>query len=181
MYFFNSLTRKYFWVGLVATVLAAGFTITSFWFTSIIENDAKRISIAGSERIRILKIEMLAMMAASHVSHSFSEATYLTEIGKFEENLMGFRDGNPTMNVKACKNKEITHRVSKLIDEWTAGVKPELLAAGENIRAGNPVAINKLHVTINSYCDEIDDLTTSIARRSGRQFLLHDKIRLTLL
>ncbi|MBF0488021.1 MAG: HAMP domain-containing protein [Nitrospirae bacterium] len=181
MYFFNSLTKKYFWVGLVATILTASFIITSFWFTSIIENDAKRISIAGSERIRILKIEMLTVMAASRGNHSFSEATYLAEIGEFEESLMGFKNGNPTMNLKACKNKDITHRVNKLIDEWTTVVKPELLAAGENIRAGNPVATNKLHVTINSYCDDIDGLTTSIVMRSDRQFLLHDKIRLTLL
>ncbi|WP_420264578.1 ATP-binding protein [Candidatus Magnetominusculus dajiuhuensis] len=181
MYFFNSLTKKYFWVGLVATILTASFIITSFWFTSIIENDAKRVSVAGSERIRLLKIEMLATMAASHLSHSFAETTYLTEIGKFEESLMGFKYGNPAISLKACKNKGITQRVSKLIDEWTASVKPELLAAGTNIRVGKPVAINKLHVTINSYCDDIDDLTTSIVKRSDRQFLLHDKIRLTLL
>lgn len=181
MYFFNSLKKKYYWVGLIAIVLTAAFIATSFWFTTITENDTLRINLAGSERTRLLKIEMLAVMAASHLSHSFSEDLYLTEIRKFEEILMGFKDGNKTLNLRACKSKEISHQVAKLVDEWTTLVRPELLDAGKNIQEGKPIAIDKLHVTISLFCDDIDDLATRVIMRSDKQFILHDRIRLILL
>ncbi|MEO5359102.1 MAG: ATP-binding protein [Nitrospirota bacterium] len=163
------------------TVLAAGFTATSFWFTSVIENDVLRINLAGVEKARLLKIEMLAVTAASQLNRSFTEDIYLTEIQKFEETIIGFRDGNKAMNTKPSANPEISSRVSRLVEQWTTSVKPMLLEVGKNIQAGSPISTDNLHSTICSYCDNIDDLTRHIIISSDKQFLLHDKVRFALL
>jgi nitrate/nitrite-specific signal transduction histidine kinase len=53
---FRSLTTKYIFLGLVILGLIISFTALSFWFTNHIKNDARRINLAG--RQRMLNFEM---------------------------------------------------------------------------------------------------------------------------
>ncbi|MCG6552225.1 MAG: ATP-binding protein [Candidatus Magnetominusculus sp. LBB02] len=177
MYFFNSLTKKYFWVGLVATVLTAAFTITSFWFTTGIKNDAVRINLAGSERMRLLKLENIALKESSGVN----EAVYLTEIKLFEEILKGLRDGDQMLNLRPIRHKQLSSQLNMLISQWTDRVKPTLINVEKDIEAGKPISIKDLNSTISSYLYEVNDFVSNIVSQSDEQLLLFDKIRLWLI
>ncbi|MBF0318565.1 MAG: HAMP domain-containing protein [Nitrospirae bacterium] len=184
MYYFNSLTKKYFCVGLIATIIIAAFMTASFWFTSKIENDIRRINLAGSERMHLQRIENLAVLAAVRHSHSalpFGEDLYISEINKFESILISLKEGNQSLYLAPMINKDLSLRLDKLIDKWTTRVKPELLGTGKNIQSGKPISIDKLHVIINDYADEIDGLVAGIVNRFERQFQVYDKVRLILL
>ncbi|MBF0517478.1 MAG: HAMP domain-containing protein [Nitrospirae bacterium] len=181
MYFFNSLTKKYVCVGLIATILTAGFTFASFWITSNIGNDAVRINLAGSERKRLVKLENIIIAASSNKNRSFEQALYLAEINTFEEILTGLKDGSQTLNLKPIRHKGLSLQLNKLIDKWTASVKPELVLTAKTIQAGGTIKVERLHTVINLYCDEIDAFVSSIVTKSEMQIQLFDRIRLWLI
>jgi len=47
----KSITTKYIFLGLIALGLIASFISLSFWFTNHIKDDARRINLAGKQRM----------------------------------------------------------------------------------------------------------------------------------
>jgi nitrate/nitrite-specific signal transduction histidine kinase len=61
--FKRSIITKYIVLGLIILTLIASFTILSFWFTNRIKGDARRINLAGRERMLSFQIAWLLSQA----------------------------------------------------------------------------------------------------------------------
>lgn len=118
----NSLLFKF-----VVIVLAAGLLELMLFMVweknvSTLKGDSIAISTIGSERMRLLKMALLA----EHYIQGDSNVKIMLddEMTVFEKVLYGLRDGNLRYNLKRMEEAEIVDAINKRIDAWHKTIKP---------------------------------------------------------
>lgn len=153
----NSLLFKF-----VVIVLAAGLLelmLFMVWESNVstLKGDAIAISTIGSERMRLLKMALLAehyMQGDSNVKIMLDD-----EITAFEKILYGLRDGNLRYNLKRIEEAEIIDAINKRIDTWHKTIKPVfqrtfIPATGKEFIK----TVTDYRKTIFAYLEDIDAL-----------------------
>lgn len=134
---FNLISNKKSLLFKVAAILfAAGLLELMLFFTwesvvSTLKGDAVAINMVGSERMRLLKIALLAehyaeVLEQDAVAKIRAKVVLNNEMAVFEDIIFGFRDGSPRYNLKKQDSPEIIANLNRNIDRWNKTVKPML-------------------------------------------------------
>ncbi len=92
---------------------------------STLKGDASAMNMVGSERMRLLKIALLAEHYAEGAEQDSGAKIMLhNEMDVFENILFGLRDGNPRYNLRKEDAPEIIAMLNQNIDKWNKTVKP---------------------------------------------------------
>lgn len=170
----------------VAVILfAAGLLELMLFFTwedtvASLKGDASAINMVGSERMRLLKIALLAEHYAEGVEQDSgtkvrAKVMLNNEMDVFENILFGLRDGNPRYNLKKEDAPEIIAILNQTIDKWNKTVKPMfqniLFAPTDKTFAK---ALENYRQEVFAYVNSINELVALFERHSEEKV---DKLR----
>ncbi len=127
----KSITTKYTFLGLIALGLIASFISLSFWFTNRIKGDAKRINLAGKQRMLSYEMSWLLIPPRSLKEPGEERAKPLNyleeEMTIFEEVLYAVRDGSKKYKLAPLTQRDFIvmpnrekalDEINSLIEEW---------------------------------------------------------------
>ena len=179
----NSLTAKYLFTGLLALGIIVSFTATSFYLTNRIDNDARRINLAGRERMLSFEMAWLLNRAARVEGRDRAELIeYLIsdELPLFEEILYALRDGSSRHGLEPLHQKEAFSSIDALIKDWLQEVKPMVLRAKEELEAGDAGALDEYNRLIHDYVEKIDAFVGLLVKIYERELGVYGRLRLAL-
>lgn len=182
---FRSLTAKYIFLGLIIIALITSFTVLSFIFTSHIDNDARRINIAGRERMLSFKIAWLLNKAVSETGEE--RITTLNALANetlplFEGGLYALRDGSEKYGIKPLSNKnDLLPQINILIKKWQQKVKPLLAGAIKNIEQGETASIKEYNVFVRGYVTEIDTFVGYLVEDYESELRVYGTLRIVVI
>lgn len=177
--FKRSIITKYIVLGLIILTLIASFTILSFWFTNRIKGDARRINLAGRERMLSFKMAWLINRAVNEKGEERREIfDHLREdMILFEDVLYALKDGSEKYELKPLPHKALINQNNNLINKWNSTVRPALIKVIE----GSPNAHREYNDIIYSYVNEIDNLVRHLDNAYTDEIRLYGRLRLTVL
>lgn len=177
--FKRSIITKYIVLGLIILTLIASFTILSFWFTNRIGGDARRINLAGRERMLSFKMAWLINRAVNEKGEERREIfDHLREdMILFEDVLYALKDGSEKYELKPLPHKALINQNNNLINKWNSTVRPALIKVIE----GSPNAHREYNDIIYSYVNEIDNLVRHLDNAYTDEIRLYGRLRLTVL
>jgi diguanylate cyclase (GGDEF)-like protein/PAS domain S-box-containing protein len=156
---FRSLTSKYILIGLIVLLIIAAFTYTSFWFTTRLRNDARRINYAGRERMLNFEMAYLlnrAMREAGEERVDNLNIIREEKIPLFEEVIYGIRDGSEGLGLEPLLYEDVVPEINSLIDGWKKNVKPLLMMAMDEVVKGKTASLEEYNALVHGYVDNID-------------------------
>lgn len=131
MFVFRSLTVKYVFISLILLLFFVLYSFAGFVFTHYMEGDARKINLAGRER-------MLTYDLASHL-HFITGNPVLPEkdrhirgaekaMDEYEEALYGLKDGSAKLDLEPLHTHDHATReqLYALIDHWQKNQRPVL-------------------------------------------------------
>jgi signal transduction histidine kinase/HAMP domain-containing protein len=177
----RSIVDKYIFLGFVILGLIGIFTGLSFWFTERIKGDARRINLAGRER-------MLSFEIASLLNRSINEPEEIrirridhirTHMALLEGVLYALRDGDERYGLGPLpyKNKDVTEHIDKLIKRWHSEIKPILMNAEKDL----PEVVRRYNAIIHDYVKDIDDFVDHLEKGYKNELTLYGNLRLAVL
>ncbi|MEK6690434.1 MAG: ATP-binding protein [Nitrospirota bacterium] len=177
--FKRSIITKYIVLGLIILTLIASFTILSFWFSNRIKGDARRINLAGRERMLSFKMAWLINRAVNEKGEERREIfDHLREdMILFEDVLYTLKDGNEKYELEPLPHRSLIGLNNNLIDKWNSEVKPTLIKATE----GSPDAYRKYNEIIHGYVNEIDNFVKNLDETYKKEIRLYENLRLAVL
>lgn len=177
--FIRSIITKYIVLGLIILTLIASFTILSFWFTNRIKGDARRINLAGRERMLSFQIAWLLSQAMNEKDEArIKTLNYVKqEMVLFEDVLYALKDGNEKYELEPLPHRSLIGLNNNLIDKWNSEVKPTLIKATE----GSPGAYRKYNEIIHGYVNEIDNFVKNLDETYKKEIRFYGRLRLTVL
>ncbi|MBF0566265.1 MAG: HAMP domain-containing protein [Nitrospirae bacterium] len=189
---FQSLTWKYVCIGLLVLFVMVLFTAASFIFTHQIENDALRINLTGSERMRLFKIEASLFEAMSQKGQRRQETlNRLSEntIPRFEEILKGIIEGSNTLGLKPLTDYDTIIVLKHLEDDWKNELNPFVAKLGEEIKNGHQVikpvngtaSMDTLSVYVQTYTERIDKAAGLMVKVYERECNSYFRVRLIII
>lgn len=181
---FRSLTARYIVLGLIIFALITSFTALSFFFTRNIDNDAKRINIAGRERMLSFKIAWLLNKAVRETGEN--RITSLNELRNetlplFEENMYALRYGSEKYGLKPLSKKNDYSRIDILIKKWQQEVKPLLAGAIKDIEQGETASIEGYNVFVKNYVNEIDAFVGYLVKDYESELRVYGNLRIAVI
>lgn len=177
--FGKSIITKYIVLGLIILTLIASFTVLSFWFTNRIKGDAKRINLAGRERMLSFEIAWLLSKSMNEKDEArIKTLNYIKqEMAQFEDVLYTLKVGNEKYELEPLPQKSLIGLHNNLIDKWNSKVKPTLIKATE----GSPDAFREYNSIINDYVNEIDSFVNHLDKTYKEETRFYGNLRLTVL
>jgi signal transduction histidine kinase/CheY-like chemotaxis protein len=177
--FKRSIITKYIVLGLIILTLIASFTILSFWFSNRIKGDARRINLAGRERMLSFQIAWLLSQAMNEKDEArIKTLNYIKqEMALFEDVLYTLKDGNEKYELEPLPHRSLIGLNNNLIDKWNSEVKPTLIKATE----GSPDAYRKYNEIIHGYVNEIDNFVKNLDETYKKEIRLYENLRLAVL
>lgn len=140
----SSIKLKTLFVGFFIILLFFGFLYLSYGFVIHISDEAKRIDLAGSERMRSLDISYhlnkLSAMARRE-DREFHYSEIKSDIKDFEEILYALKDGSKKYEIPsisgALLDKEIQNSLNSVITRWNNELRPNIDNALQAFDRGN--------------------------------------------
>lgn len=124
----SSIKSKTLFVGFFIILLFFGFLYLSYGFVIHISDEAKRIDLAGSERMRSLDISYHLNKLPEDREFHYSEIK--SDIKDFEEILYALKDGSKKYELPsisgALLDKEIQSSLNTVITRWNNELRPNI-------------------------------------------------------
>lgn len=181
---FRSLTTRYIFLGLSIVSLIALFTAISFLFTSYIDDDARRVNIAGRERMLSFKMAWLlnkAVRESGEMQKNTLDDLKNETIPLFEESLYVLRDGSEEYDLKPLpRKKDLVPHINILIQKWQSEIKPLLTKAIKDIEQGEITSIQEYNVIVRDYVNEIDTFVNYIVKDYGSELRIYGRLRIAV-
>lgn len=181
MFIFRSLTKKYVFISLVLLLFFVLYSFAGFVFTHYMEGDARKINLAGRER-------MLTYDIASHL-HFITGNPALPEkdqhirgaekaMDEYEEALYGLKDGSVKLDLEPLHMHDHATReqLYTLIENWQKNQRPVL----RNILR-NPArkdACNLCHEAVRGNLSRIEAFVKHIESHHDRELRYFNIFRL---
>jgi two-component system NtrC family sensor kinase len=156
-------------------VLTAGLLeliLFAVWKDTVVmlKGDAHVINMVGSERMRLLRMALLAEHYTEGGRDIRVKIMLDNEINIFEDILHGLKDGNPRYNLKKTGEPEVAAGLEQNIDTWQRNIKPLL----QNILLAQAdkefsALLNDYRGKVFEYSAEIDKLAALYAGRSEKK------------
>jgi diguanylate cyclase (GGDEF)-like protein/PAS domain S-box-containing protein len=108
---------------LVAGLILLALLAWQAHITNTVKWDAAVINLAGSERMRLFKLVMLAEQYMAE-SKPQTRALIDKELTTFEIILRGLKHGDPRYNLRGTSEPELVAHLDKTMDEWNTRIKP---------------------------------------------------------
>src|SRR5574340_1035773 len=130
---FKSIAARVIFIGGIMGAFFAVFIYTSLVFTHNLRGNASRISLAGNQRMLILRVsyqvKFLLRLSPSAEKEMFA-GNAKSRIAEYEEALYMLRDGNEKLTIKpiAETDQESISQINALIELWQKNQKPAILA-----------------------------------------------------
>ncbi|MEK6693011.1 MAG: GAF domain-containing protein [Nitrospirota bacterium] len=180
MFRFRSITSKFIFISAILLSFLTAFVIASFIFTRHMEGEAKRINLAGKERMLTIDIARHLSAIADIPDPSEREGIVehmRQEINMFEEVLYGLRDGNEKYGLKVIPryNKDAIIHLNQIIETWEKDKKPNIHVI---LQKPDKVSAREYDLLIYSYVDNIDRLVESLEKYYEKEIDSFDTFRL---
>ena len=174
---FKSLTAKFIFISFIMLAFLAVYITAGYIFTHHIDGEARRINLAGRERMLMRSIGYQVMLMLNLPPSPDREAhTKGTEraMAEYEEALYGLRDGSERLALKPIPkhNKESISHINTLIELWQNTQKPTIIDIMKNppapplVKGGKGGLKNescvKCHSAIRENFSKIETLVTSL-------------------
>ena len=170
MKFINSLTYKYVVMSLIIVVLSGCVVGFSFLVTHHMKGEARKINLAGRQRMLILHVamgvhELVRAGEAEPDQQKILAENVSRKMRVFEEVLYGLRDGGKSLNLRAIDPHDKASRgmLTGLITSWQSEQKPlltTLLTAPSDDQVQQ--SCQGCHAAFNSLSSKVDRLVSSI-------------------
>ena len=116
MLIFRSLVTRFIFLCLVIFLSVIFFTAISFYFTGHIDDNARRINLAGKERMLSFEMGWLLNRAASKDTEVREEILNHVKTGiipNFEEILHALKEGSDKYSIGSLEDKELTSHIDR--------------------------------------------------------------------
>jgi len=166
---FKSLTSKFIFVSIIMLSFLIVYLYASFSFTHLIDGEARRINLAGRERMLTFDITSHMHFITGNAFPSLNE-THKKDIEKempeYEEILYGLRDGSETLGLKRIRryDKESIARLDELIDLWNNVQKPVLTDIINMPPEGRDETCDRCHSAIRDNFSKVEGLISSLEK-----------------
>lgn len=124
----SSIKLKTLFVGFFIILLFFGFLYLSYGFVIHMSDEAKRIDLAGSERMRSLDISY--HLNKLYEDREFHYSEIKSDIKDFEEILYALRDGSKKFEIPsisgALLDKDIQSSLNTVITRWNNELRPNI-------------------------------------------------------
>jgi len=136
---------------------------------STLKGDAAAINMVASERMRLMKMALLAEHYAE--GDAGVKIQLDNEIAIFESILYGLRDGNPRYSLKKADEPEMRDRLNQNIDRWNKTIKPMLqnLSLRSTGRDFVKVLKQQYREKVFEFTQDVDSLVTLLGNHSERK------------
>ncbi len=168
MVIFRTLGRKYTFISLLFLVFFTTYLVASFLFINYMSGDARKINIAGRQR-------MLTLDLSSHL-HFITGNTLSSDrehhirgaeraMDEYEAMLFSLRDGNPKLGLKPVHpyDKPTRGQLDLLIELWQGTQRP-LLRDIMRTPDRNPENCTRCHAAIREKFPEIETFVRNLER-----------------
>lgn len=186
MLIFRSLVTRFIFLCLVIFLSVIFFTAISFYFTGHIDDNARRINLAGKERMLSFEMGWLLNRAASKDTEVREEILNHVKTGiipNFEEILHALKEGSDKYSIGSLEDKELTSHIDEINNIWVSRIRPLLLDAIEEIHSGRDgkESLERYNAVIHAFVGEIDAFVSHLvsdndrgirAYRDGRIFVI---------
>jgi len=179
MFRFRSLTAKFIFMGIIVLASIAAYITATYVFTHHMEGEAKRINLAGRERMIVVEVAK-HLLEIADMPLSGERTNIIEDIKKemnmYEEILFGLRDGSEKHGLSPIHShaKEAIKQNNKLIEMWQKVQKSEI----ERLMiASDKDKIKEYNLHLYVYVDEIDKLATLIEKHSEKEIKNFDTFR----
>ncbi len=175
----RSITAKYIVIGIIILSLIASFTALSFWFTNRIKGDARRINLAGRERMLSFEMAWLINKAVKERGEERTKTlNYLKgEMALFEEVLYALKDGSKKYDLEPLPYRTLAIKHNNLVEKWDSDVKPLLKKAID----GSSDAFREYNSIIHDYVNEIDIFVKLLDENYADEIMLYGRLRLAVM
>lgn len=183
MYKFRSLTSKFVFISIIIFSFFLVYTYASFRFTDRIDGEARRINLAGRERMLTFDMTSHMHFIASNGYDADLNRLHRTDIvremAEYEEILYGLRTGNAKLNLKAISRDDLqsAFQLNKLITLWDEVQKSTLLHVMNLPPEKASETCNQCHAAIRDNFGEVEALIVSLETQYNNELRHFDKFR----
>ncbi|MCL4475618.1 MAG: ATP-binding protein [Nitrospirae bacterium] len=164
---FKSLTAKFIFISFIMLAFLAVYISAGYIFTHHIDGEARRINLAGRERMLMrsigYKVMLMLNLQPSPDREAHTKGTEKAMAG-YEETLYGLRDGSERLALKPMpkQNKESISHINTLIELWQNTQKPTILSIMKLPPERKNESCVKCHSAIRENFSKIETLVTSL-------------------
>ncbi len=171
---FRSLTAKYIFISSVTLIFFISYSVAGFVFTHFLEGDAKKINLAGRER-------MLTLDFTSHlhfITNSLPSSERETHakgaekaMDEYEEVLYALKDGSERLGLEPVHSHDhaTIAQLKELIDLWQTTQRPLLRSILRNPAPGGKETCNACHSAIRDNIGKIEIFVKHIEKHHDRE------------
>ncbi|TAN43918.1 MAG: PAS domain S-box protein [Nitrospirae bacterium] len=179
---FRSLTAKFIFISLIMIAFFAAFVIATYVFSHHIDDEAKRLNLAGRQRMLLATLAYKTMLIVNippseeKTSHTIGIGTLMSRYG---DSLYALRDGSEKLKLGGipAHNKESLSKLNELIVLWEKTQKPAL----HKVLKTPPEEKNKTcvicHTAIRDRLPMVEDFVKSIETYNAKEFDIFDGFR----
>ena len=183
---FKSLAAKYLFVSAIFLLLIGSFISRDFFFTQYMKGDARRVNLAGRERMLTYKIAShMHFITASLASPNRPLHTkeVIKAMSEYGEVLYGLRDGEINLTLKPIHkhDEELVSQLNALIGVWENNQKPVLLDIIGKPADNAKGACQKCHSAFRANLPRIETFVKSLELHYEMELRKFDFYRLIFL
>lgn len=179
----KSLSAKYLFISAVLLLFFGVFTYFSFVITSSMTGDARKINIAGRERMLTYLIASRlhfitqSPTAADRKRHSHSAELAMEE---YEEALLGLKSGSVKLELEPVHEHDLVSKVrlNELIDLWQNVQRPLLRDIMQSGSPGKAEYCNDCHAAVRENIIKIEAIAKSIETHHERELVVFNRFRI---
>ncbi|MBF0559123.1 MAG: HD domain-containing protein [Nitrospirae bacterium] len=186
MFKFKSLTAKYLFVSIIFVGLFTVFISSASFFARYMKGDARRINLAGRERMLTLSIVSHMHFIASKPTSAAVESHIKVardKMAEYEQTLYGLRDGDIKLNVRQIHkhDKALVYKLNELIGLWEKIQKPVLLGIISNPAGMGNSGCDRCHSAVRNNLPKVEDFVKSLETHYEDELENFDTFRLGFL
>ena len=156
---FKSIASKTFIIGCLFILILGGYLYLSLRFTHHVQDNGRRISLAGSERMRAFEIVYHLQNIHEYDRFRLEELGY--HVQEFEEVFYAVRDGSEKWNMPKLRveNEQARKSIDVLIQRWHGEIKPYIEGAEKALKDGD---ISSYISNVDQYAERVHDYVYEI-------------------
>lgn len=180
------LTGKFILIGTLTLLFFIIFITISYNFTHHIKDEAKKINLAGRQRMLLqtmsYHLSALIFMPRSH-ERQMQEKSLEKAISQYEETLYGLRDGNKKLTLMPIQthNRGSVLRLNNLIELWEKTQKPTLLSIMRLPKQRKAQSCLMCHKAIREKMADVEGFVSSLEKHYERELKNFNTLRISLL
>ena len=183
---FKSLSAKYLFVSAIFLLLIGSFISRDFSFTQYMKGDARRVNLAGRERMLTYKIAShmhFITASLSSTDRPLHTKEVIQAMSEYGEVLYGLRDGDKKLTLKPIHkhDEELVSQLNTLIGVWENTQKPVLLDIMGNPGANAKGSCQKCHTAFRANLPRIETFVNSLELHYEMELRRFDFYRLVFL